>query len=34
MDAKGIRRTKRWGIRVGELGRDYGDLRIRSEGVY
>ena len=33
MDDKGIRRTKRWGIRVGELGRDYGDLRIRSEGV-
>jgi len=34
MDDKGIRRTDRWGIRVGELGRDYGDLRIRSEGVY
>ena len=33
MDDKGIRRMKRWGVRFGELGMDYGELRIGNEGV-
>jgi len=33
MDDTGIRRMKRWRVRVGELGMDYRELRIGSEGV-
>ena len=33
MDDTGIRRMKRWSVRVGELGMEYGELRIGNECV-
>ena len=33
MDDTGIRTMKRWGVRVGELGMDYRELRIVNAGA-